>query len=79
MKKLRKETDLKEKVSKVIGGKVLRLSSDVSREEKGVMSGRIEDKAKATMDIVHNGMSVEDICALAECDIEFVEKVGAKL
>lgn len=86
---LRKEPDLKERVSNVMGGKVLRLPSDALREAKaeglanGLVNGRREGRTEATMDIVHNmlkrGMSVEDICALAECDIELVEKVRAKM
>jgi len=82
---LRKEPDLKERVSKVMGGKVLRLPSDALREAKalGVASGKAEGKTETTINIVQNmlkrGMSEDDICALAECDITLVAEARAKL
>ena len=82
---LRREPDLKERVSKVMGGKVLRLPSDALREARaaGVASGKAEGKAETTIIIVQNmlkrGMPIEDICALAECDIELVEKAREQL
>ena len=86
---LRKEPDLKERVSETMGGKVLRLPSDELREAKeaamaeGRAEGLAEGITEATMMIVENmlkrGMSDEDICALAECDMTLVEEVRAKL
>ena len=90
---LRKEPVLRERMSETMGGKVLRLPSDELREAKaagladgrreGRREGKAEGKAEATINIVQNmlkrGMSDEDICALAECDIALLEEVRAKL
>ena len=82
---LRKEPGLKERVSETMGGKVLRLPSDELREAKeaAMAEGRVAGLTEATMIIVENmlkrGMTDEDICALAECDMTLVEEVRAKL
>ena len=78
---LRKEPDLKERVSKVMGGKVLRLPSDALREAKalGVASGKAETTINIVQNMLKRGMSEDDICALAECDITLVAEARAKL
>ena len=78
---LRKEPDLKERVSEAMGGKVLRLPSDELREAKeaGIAEGLTEAKMSIVENMLKRGMSDEDICALAECDMTLVEEVRAKL
>lgn len=86
---LRKEKDLRERMCEEMGGKVLRLPSDELREEreiglrKGISQGTVFGKEEKTRQVVANmlkrGMSDDDICALAECDITMIEEVRLQL
>ena len=85
---LRNEPDLKERVSETMGGKVLRLPSDELREAKeaGMAEGRAEAMAEGRaktkeviMNMIKRNISIEDICAIIECDVDFVEEVRKQM
>ena len=78
---LRKEPELKERMGDVMGGKVLPLPSDELREQRalGVQEGISQGKRNIVFNMLKRNMSIEDICAMAECDESFVEQVRAKL
>lgn len=74
---LRKEPELKERMGDVMGGKVLPLPSDELREQRAL--GVQEGKINIISNMLKRNMSIEDICAMTECDEAFVEQVRAKL
>ena len=78
---LRKEPELKERMGDVMGGKVLPLPSDELREQRalGVQEGISQGKRNIVFNMLKRNMSIEDICAMTECDEAFVEQVRAKL
>lgn len=82
---MKREPNLKERMGDVMGGKVLPLPSDKLREarEIGISQGMEAGMKTKTQSVVSNmlkrGMADADICALAECDIAFVERVRRHL
>lgn len=82
---LRKEPNLKERVSEIMGGKVLRLPSDELREAKeagvaeGILTGKIEGIKSVILNMLKQGVSDEDICKFAACDMNLVEEVRETL
>ena len=53
------------------------LPSDELREQRAL--GVQEGKINITSNMLKRNMSIEDICAMTECDEAFVEQVRAKL
>lgn len=86
---LRKETNLRERMCEEMGGKVLRLPSDELREARedglsqgvgqGIKTGKEEKTRVVVSNMLKRGISDSDICAMAECDLAFVEQVRKQL
>ena len=60
-----------------MGGKVLPLPSDKLREAR--TEGISEGKSAVIANMLKRCIPIEDICAIAECDIAFVKQIQAQL
>ena len=82
---LEKEPVLQERMGDVMGGKVLPLPSDKLREARaegkseGITEGIYEGKSTVIANMLKRYIPIEDICAIAECDIAFVKQIQAQL
>ncbi|MBR5564717.1 MAG: hypothetical protein IKW08_00990 [Roseburia sp.] len=78
---LEKEPVLQERIGDVMGGKVLPLPSDKLREARaeGISEGIYEGKSTVIANMLKRCIPIEDICAIAECDIAFVKQIQAQI
>ena len=58
---------------------MLRREPDLKERVNKVMGGKAETTIIIVQNMLKRGMLMEDICALAECDIELVEKAREQL
>ena len=81
MKVLNNYPALQERIGDVMGGKVLPLPSDKLREARaeGISEGIYEGKSTVIANMLKRCIPIEDICAIAECDIAFVKQIQAQI